>query len=277
MKRFVFGMILGFSILGAGCETLIVKPPPCASVAVPVPGKSHKAAWGQGVLVENRLLSAAHVFIQPDGTWPRDKVLLDGDWVTVSPIAHGDPSLITKLYRDTPTPLVTMLEDYVAFEVQGRSAGNTTSWTVRETPLRPKEVLHAVRMDVSGEEARYQTVPLSVLEAEAEEPIPTRLVVVGNPTETNLDTWSGCFVGSYNRDKRQWEFVGILISGTTTGSAHFVLRPSAPVLNWLLGRLDVGASGFCEPRTTSTPPSLPSAASVLAKLSRRDLASCFRI
>jgi hypothetical protein len=193
-------------------------------------------------MVGNRELTAAHTFAQEGLPFPPTRILVNGQMTAVDTPHHGERDAIARLYDPSIFPTAgDFLEDWVVFEVQPCAALSVPPWLAGDGRVQPGDILYAVRVDIESGTASFEATPLIVVKSDIEELHHERLVFVTSPKRENLKGWSGCFVGRYHDNLRQWELTGILICTKDkqegdSRSLHVVLRPSTAVLDWLTGQ-----------------------------------------
>ena len=215
-----------------------LKAPPVVPVAFSSPVTNGLSFKGQGILVENRLLTAMHIFTtKPGGAFPPETLTVSGALTGCSPYAHGDLEIVEGLYHpDRQTRLSGLGEDWLALEIDSLPPVSAETFTVRGA-VQGGEKVFAIRAINHDGVLRYEYTPLVILSFQADEPVPEGLILAENLDKTSLKSWSGCFVGRYNENASTWELFGILISTTTQDGRqiHSILRPPARALSWLTG------------------------------------------
>lgn len=226
------------------CEHRAGTPPPCTTLQLDAAGGDRSVIRGQGVRVGNRVLTAAHVLLREGpggGAALADAFLLEGEPARVVSARSGDLTTVAHLYAVAAPPRpADWLEDWAALEVSC-AMPPVGRMRIGDGRVRVGERLYVVGVDPRDDEGRVRAVPITVVEAVLrgadDETLPDRLIPVSSPAREDWRGWSGAFVGRYDAERGEWEYVGQFVMSVENSSGrrvHLVLRPPPDVLAWLM-------------------------------------------
>ncbi len=238
MGTWKLAAVLAITSIIGGCGSFDpATDPPCASVRVRDAVDRGGAYRGQGILAGSRFLSAGHIFVQNDAAFPPGEIIVEGRAHTVSASIHGDMAVVRRLYGPGRSRhLNELLEDWVCFEWEADAEARPIEWDVGDGTVRASDSLYAVRADVLNGSREFESMALTVLAVDADEPVPSGVVFVRTPPRVRLAGWSGSFVGRYHPESLRWEFVGIFIASKDADDSSkyaIVLRPPENAIRWL--------------------------------------------
>jgi len=230
------------SMLGGCAPGLTVESlPPCAILVVEAAGDSGFEGRGQGLWIGNRVLTMAHLFTVKDA-FPPTAIYLNGDYTPVVAWRSGDPVMVKRLYsREDTMDAAAWVHDWCGLEVLRAAPTLARGMRLSAAAPRPGERLYAVGYDPSRDGGPPRCVPLVVQRgarhAGTGERAPDDIVTVKGPPSLPRG-WSGAFVGRYDAEAREWEYVGQLVAGWIGETGEVVglavLRPPPEALEWLM-------------------------------------------
>lgn len=225
-----------------GCTSTPSIPPPVVNVKAHSTEDPRMWVRGQGIAVDNRVITAAHLVTKSSGTTPPSSLRVNGVNLRVRSPMHGNLSTVLALYQSGKmTSPDAITQDWFCFQVDMPHEITRRGLSFDSPPPRPGERLYAVRVDPELETDEYSFRALEVVEADFEDtPMPDRIVTVRLEGNEKLPGWSGCFVGRYvPRQTPPWQFIGILVGQVEIDAENaciLVIRPPAEAIAWLKGK-----------------------------------------
>lgn len=235
MMRRVAGIFFGILAAGcAGCTTVDIRSVPPSAVLMVLDADGGVQA-GQGVWIEDRVLTALHVLLDEDWTAPTS-IVVGGYPVRFQVEASGDPELL----NNEPAPdgsddLVRRAEDWAALKLEGAAHRGGAAVLPGRGGAKPGETLYMVGADVQNGEREIRAVRLRVPRAvKASVPLPSSVSFARLPRMRDWRGWSGSFVGRYDEARDEWEFVGLAaaqhVDARHTGLYIAIVRPPEDVV-----------------------------------------------
>ncbi len=230
-------------LAGCGSRRAFEVAPPCAILVVESVNQPGRKFMGQGIWIEDRLLTVAHVFTVPRADDPPRSFLLNGRWTDVLGYKSGNLDTIRRAYtHEVPPDPRDLTEDWMGLHVSAH-AGVRGRMRIGAGTVRPGETLYAVGFEPEDPYGDLLVIPLvvqeqSVLIGRAAQSLPDRVITVKSPRRRELTRWSGAFVGRYDARRREWEYVGQLVAALRNDNdrvvGHAVVRPPPESLEWLM-------------------------------------------